>query len=575
MAKITSFMLLLAVAFAGAMAAQGTTPSAAEESFRLMPKTVAPGTNNVAIRLEARSPDLFASESSRTPRLSFSTGVTLVANSFTLLSPSEAQATINVAADAASTVEVRLTVYSVDGKSALRQERGTLGISSKKKVTLGSTSSPNVSAGAVDLSAGDVKLVRVNVDDAQALGDIILDGNAAGDIVINPPTGTVFVTGMVPTVAVESGNAVIQVPRLDPGLGAFRFTILNNAYAATKVRVSNLMVDTSDFGRLGGTAGVLTTSVSGLGMGPGTTGGSAASLVANAHTAIAKLEGNAITDTGLTPEAPAPTTPPTTPTNPGTVNTPTGTNSNPLRNDSRREEDSRRMREEAEAQRRRDEWRNRQNMQPGQSGAQAPGGRPGGSFNPNRWSNPGFRSGEVARSDSGGASPAGGGSSGGASGTGGKSGPLTGGGFVRPSGGGDERPDSPVGEPESSGPTFFGEPLPSDNPADLEDYRSRKPIILRASPKLYFANQDWTPMSGVVLRQGVSGNQRSRVWVVLDRGEDISPNVDIVTISVRFGRILKQVTLTETGATTGVFRCDAAGIEVAAVGVHGEATRMN
>lgn len=562
MIRMYAFVILAVAAASGALA-QTNAASAAEESFRVLPKTLTPGTNNVAIRLEARAPDLFASESSRTPRLSFSTGVTLVANSFRLLGPGEAEATVNVAADAGSTAEARVTIYSVDGKKALRQERGTIGIAAKKTVTLANPAAPNIEAGKVLLYAGVVSLIQTNADEPQQLGDLVIDGKAAGEIVINPPTGTVFVSGMVPTVAVESGTATIQLPRLEPGLGAFRFTIFNNAYAAIKVKVSGIFVNTADFSRLGGTAGTLATSISGFGLGPGVPGASGAQLVTNAHTALAKLEGSAITDTGLTPD-PAPTTPTTpAPTTPGTVNTPATSGSgvsSPRRDSDREASDQRRRAEEAEAQRRRDEWRSRMNnpgsQQPGQSGF--------GRFSSggNRWADGGFRAPPPSPSGSspGGAGAPGSSGGGGSGGTGDSSGSA----FVKMA---SPTPAQTGAARDSVDVPLHRGPLAED-PVTLPDFRLGKPTPLKASNRIWFADRDWNPVAGVVLKDGIAGDQRSRIWIVLERGEDVSTEIDTIDITVRFGQSTRIVTLTETGKATGVFRCDPAGIEVAAVGVH-------
>jgi hypothetical protein len=298
MNRIVSTVILIALAATASLAAQ-TTATPAAESFLVMPKTLAAGSNAQKIRLEAASPDLFASSSSRTPRLSFGPGVTLVDGSFSLLSPSEAEASVNVKADAAGTVEVRLTFYSTDGKTAVRQERGTLGVSVQSSVTLGAPTGGSASGGEVKIRASDVPLVQANNDSPQSLGDIVLEGGVNGELVITPPAGTQFLQGVAPTVSVEQGNANLTNPRLDANLATFRVNVINGSYASIRVRIAGISVDASGFSRLGGTVGALSTSVAGLGLGPGVTGTSQPVLVVNGHTALAKLEGNQIVDTGI------------------------------------------------------------------------------------------------------------------------------------------------------------------------------------------------------------------------------------------------------------------------------------
>lgn len=569
-AVFAAIVAALAVAFAGGGFAQANPASAAEESFRVLPKTVKPESQNVQIRLEAKSADLFASDSARTPRLSFSTGITLVTNSFSLLSPSEATATINVAKEAAGIAEVRLTFYSTDGRSAVRQERGTLGIGNDKEVSLLTSPQTGSSAGSVKLRTSDVKLVQVNVDETQVLGDIILDGNAAGEIVINPPQGTLFVQGQVPTVKIEvpQGTAQVNQAKLDPGLGTFRFTIVNGAFVKVVVTVSNLGVDTSNYGRLGGALGVLSSSVSGLSAGPGMGVISSASLVSNGHTALEKLEGRAITDTGLTPDAaptPNPGTTPT-PTNPGTVSTP---NYGPSGSNTNRNSDAERARREAEreAERRRRDQASRAQ----QGGVSMPGQvNSSSNFGPrtmpaNRWQSDN-RSNVAPPTVTGTTVPPGATASGGSIGS---SGGRTGGGIGRMTSG----PASTSYDREAAKPTSVPTEeagVPAEDPQHEPDYRALAPRKLEVSQRLYFADKDWNAVSGVVLQPNQAGNQETRVWVVLERNSDLTDEIDTVTITLRFGRMSREVKLTETGATTGVFRCDPAGIEVTAIGVAGD-----
>jgi hypothetical protein len=121
-------------------------------------------------------------------------------------------------------------------------------------------------------------------------------------------------------------------------------------------------------------------------------------------------------------------------------------------------------------------------------------------------------------------------------------------------------------------PTFFGG---SDDPASLDshtsardepDYRKGPVTPLAASRRLYFTDRNYRPLAGVVLQQGPAGERESRVWVVLEREPVAAEEAQTVNVLLRIGANYREIKLTETGAGTGVFRCDPAGVDVAMIG---------
>ncbi len=567
---IRTATLLLLVACASTLQAQ-TTPSAAAESFLVMPKTIAAGTNSQKIRLEAASPDMFASSSSRAPRLSFGAGVTLVDGSFILLSPSEAEASVNVLANAAGTVEVRMTFYSTDGKTAVRQERGTLGVSVQSTIALQAPAGGTASGGEVKIRAASIPLLQTNVDTPQMLGDLTLEGGVNGELVITPPVGTQFIQGSVPSVSVTQGNANLTNPRLDASLATFRVNVINGSYATIRVSVSGMTIDTSGYGRLGGQPGALSTSVSGLGLGPGTTGGSQPVAVVNAHTAISKLEGNQIVDTGIGNTPPAGGTDTDTTTPPAAQNTTVGSyvGGSAGASSGRREDRNSTLESLNRARADMDAARNLARTQQ----MQAYNSRLGMPQRPQvrQWQNntdrratPPQPQPQSPPGEAGGAFGAGGGNRSGSGGI-----PM---GLARPEGGpagSDEYPtslgeDGPTALDERNGDSIDGGWSAKDQP----DYRTGKVTPLAASSRLYFTDSKFQPLAGVILQPGPAGERESRVWVVMERspvkGAEEAATLNII---LRIGRNYREVALTETEAGSGVFRCDPSGIDVSMIGM--------
>lgn len=476
--------------------------SSDKESFVIQPGSVDKGAQNIAIRLVANVDGAFASSSSKQPNLTFSAGVTMAAGTFQLLNQNEIQCIINVQESAVGTCEVRLELFSVNGTTILRTLRGTLGIKGEAAVT-----GSQAKAG-----AESVKLVQVNVSKPQAAGALLISGGIAGTVVITAPTGTNF--SELPIASISSGD--INSPKLENTNTVFSFSIGNASLAQVAVRVDNIKYNTQLFGLAGGTEGDLAVEISGAAL------SNQAALVVNAFTAKVSIEGSNDNTTqpentgseesaSTDPNNPASTTPPGRITN----------DSRPL--DSDRRERPRRDRD-------RDNPAGKTPSTAGPTTPPAPPPRPNQAF-PNQ---PGDNRG-------GGRPNVGlGGGSGGAMPVGGAGGSTTGGiGSAKPG----------ATREEASG-KVTGEAVAKE---------------LQVTPGLYFCDKDFKPITALVLDKAVSDEAGGRVWIMLKLAKDKHPDrIETVTVKLTLHGVTRELTLTETGKNTGLFRCAKEGVLVVA-----------
>ncbi|MCC6150110.1 MAG: hypothetical protein IT461_07665 [Planctomycetes bacterium] len=500
---------LLMLALAAPLCAQTPptsipTPQASEskESFVLEPTGLATGAQNATLRLISNTPAGFASSSSRQPEIKFGEGVKLVTGSFKMLNANEAECKVNVDADAMGVSDVSLIFYSVNGTKVLSTQRATLGLLGPAKV------------GAIDVSVESSPVVRVNVTDAQNAGVIVLSGNLSGAVTLSAPTGTRFSRAPSPV----TSKGTIGSPALAENNTQFNF-IINSGQADTVVRVTEISYDTSLFTTTGGVLGALNCAISGAALGGQST------LVANAHTALTTIAGsNDNTD------APADTS------NQGSNSSSSGetTSSGTSQNNPSSGTGASRTRE-TERPSRNDSGNSNRNSggrsvnspaQPG--GGSAPresSAPPPGPANPGVQPAPGGRA-EPPRGPSPGAAPA-------------------------PAGG--SQPRSGGDGSATVGTTKEGEEKP---PAKVEEPK----VVLITTPGIYFCDKDFKPLDILVLNALVSEKAGARVWISVKLKADKTPEVDTISVTLRVCGVSRTLKLTETGKTTGEFRCDSSGV---------------
>lgn len=106
--------------------------------------------------------------------------------------------------------------------------------------------------------------------------------------------------------------------------------------------------------------------------------------------------------------------------------------------------------------------------------------------------------------------------------------------------------------------------------ASVEDLEKTKAISefpqtkkFESSKTLYFADKDFKPLSSVILQATQNKKyHKQKVWVVLERGADLTPEVDTVKVTLRLGGKEREITLKETGAQTAVFHSKKEGIDI-------------
>ncbi|MCK6439345.1 MAG: hypothetical protein L6Q71_04000 [Planctomycetes bacterium] len=468
----------------------GGDPSPEQEAFILAPTSVDAGAENKVIRLIANEDGLFSTSSKKSPELKFGTGITIDSGSFRIINPNEAEATIDVGENTSGGVEVRLNFFSLDGTKIIRQEKATLGV-------IGS-----VTAGqqGIEVSASEIRLVQVNVSTSQVAGSITLSGKVNGQIKAAPPAGTLFVSSNTPQVAVDNASVSLDSVSLNAAEDSFQFTVANPDLHDITVTISNLALDTLNFANLGGAEGNLSTKLSGAPL------GASDISVINAYTALESLEGDDVPqDDNDDSDDDSDDDDDSSDDDSDDDDTATGSSVTTGGNTSSGGNASSKNRNKNKS--------GSDNKSGGDSGPTVYGGNDqGGSTNlpPSSGGGASGRSPDVWKP-----SPA---NSGGAASDGGSS-----------SGGGSA----------SSGTFSDGETKATRDPNDprqAPDYRESEAVELKTSSKLYFADKEFNKLSSIVLDDKEPDEQRTRVWIVLERGEDAA-----------------------------VFHSDAAGIEIAAM----------
>ena len=503
-------LLLLALSgplFSQAPAIPVPQASASKESFVLEPTGLASGAQAATLRMIANTPAGFAASSSKPPEIRFGDGATLVVGSFRLLNTNEAECRVSIDADAMGVIDVSLIFYSVNGTSVLSTQRATLGV-------LGPTKIANI-----DVSVESVSLVRVNVNDAQAAGVIVLTGIVNGAVQLNSPTGARF--SKIPVALTSKGS--ILTPALAEGNSQFNFSVGNGAGESNVVRITEISFDTSVFSISGGTLGALSCELRGAALGGQST------LVTNACTAQTTLAGsNDNTDApvaGTNPTGSSSSSTGTTTPTPATGTTTTGTPSSGGTGRSRESTDPARA-----------------------PAARTPAVRPSTS-QPS-----GGSSGRSSSADN--APPA----------------PVRQPVVDNPPPVRSEAPANPgapravptAGGDSSSKGTGSARWVPTeakeagDSPAATGT--EAKPELV-TTPGLYFCDKDFKPLDIVVLSGLVSDRASARVWIVVKLAKDKNPEaVETIDVTLRVSGTVRTLKLTETGKSTGEYRCDKAGV---------------
>ena len=479
-------------------------PSATKESFVIQPKSLLSGAKNITIRLVSNTPAGFVSSSSKPPLLSFSAGATLVVGSFRMLNSVEAEARVDVDADAFGAVEVALKLFSVNGSKVLSTLRGTLAI----------TGPSEVSGSSASLSVESIELVQVNVSSEQKAGNIVISGSVNGEVRLTAPTGTNFSSQP----KVDGGGSTIERERLEESNTVFAFSIGNPALTEVKVRITEIAYGTQYFGLAGGMEGALACEITGPAL------GGQSALVVNAHTALTTIEGendipDPVDETGSENESDSEDTPPTT----------AGT-SLPVRGTSRS------ITSKGKSPRRADNsgLNNRARGVPGYYGSSAR--RP---VSPRYQSNqkqrtrnfPRYRKKISKRRDS----------------------SLRGAGKPGADLLGDGRVEFVKGDEGDSGRKGVLDVVGADDP------RAR----LQVNTGLRFCNKDFTPIDVMVLNRIVAQEASVRVWVSLTLEKNRNPyKIDTVMVTLKLHGTTRRIQLTETGKDTGEFRCTKEGVLV-------------
>lgn len=486
--------------------AQIPVPAASEskESFVLEPTGLATGAQGAYLRLISNTPAGFTSSSSRVPEIKFGEGATLVVGSFKLLNANEAECRVNLDADAMGICDVSLIFYSVNGTKVLSTQRATLGLLGPTKLA------------GIDVSVESVPVVRVNVTDAQPAGVIVLSGPVNGVVTMAAPTGTRFSKAPVAT----TSKGTINTPALAESNTQFSFSVGNAAREDAVVRITEISYDTTLYTTTGGVLGALNCQIGGAALGGGST------LVANAHTALTTIAGsNDNTDTA----APGSGTQGSGSTNTGGTGTNTsGTSVNNPTSSNRNTSDTR------------DNTNRNRNNQPDNSrtparavngpAVQGGSGNSGGQVPPNAprevpAPQPSYQPPTDRREPP--VNPA------------------------RPAGGA----SAPAASDGSAG---FSKNVPGEERTSTS-VEEPAPVLI-TTPGIYFCDKDFKPLDLVVLNSTISDKAGSRVWICVKLKADKTPEIDTIEVTLRVCGVSRTLKLTETGKTTGEFRCDTAGV---------------
>lgn len=509
----TVLVILTLVACSLPLAAQTVPqtpdPSAEKESFILQPASIQPGAKNFALRLVSNEPGGFSNSSSKPPALTFGAGVTLVAGSFQVLNQNEAQCAVDVDNEVAGTIEVKLELFSVNGTTTLKTLRATLGV----------TGTTPVGGSQAEVGAESVTLVQVNSADPQTAGVIVIKGAVAGSVSVTAPTGCNFAE--LPAATIDNGD--INSPVLAQSNTVFSFSIGNVALNNVTVRVDGIKYNTQFFALAGGVEGGLACEVTGAAL------SNQSALVVNAYTAKTTIEGsNDNTEPPETAPATGSEESASTDTNSTTggasINNPSNSRSlesstNNRNNRNNRDNNSRNSGQV-----------NRATPARASAPRAAPGGR----------NNTGFRN--NSSPPNAGPSPSGG-SSGGATNAGGTGGASSGTGYV--STGDSDTPESSV-----------------DKHVQVTKKKSKK---MQVTPGLHFCDDEFNPITALVLDKTVSGEAGGRVWIMLKLKKDKhADKIETLTVKLSVNGTTRELVLTETGKNTAEFRCGKEGILVVA-----------
>ncbi len=476
------------------------TASDSKESFVLEPTGLASGVQGAYLRLISNTPAGFTSSSSRQPEVKIGDGATLVVGSFKLLNANEAECRVNIEADAMGLCDVSLVFYSVNGTTVLSTQRATLGLLGPTKLA------------GIDISVESAPVVRVNVTEAQPAGVIVLSGQLGGALTLAAPTGTRF--SKAPTALTNKGT--ISGPALAESNTQFSFTI-NSGQADTVVRITEISYDTTLYTTTGGVLGALNCQISGAAIGGSST------LVANAHTALTTIAGSNDNTDSAAPTASAPSSSTNTDTTGGATG---GTSVNNPTSTSRTRDDNR------------DNTNRNRNNQPESSRAPSRPVNNAGGPSPQTASNaprevpppppgqPNYQPPTERREPP--VNPA------------------------RPAPGGATTPSG------SDGSAGFSKTIPGEE--NRSAVAEEPAPVLITTPGLYFCDKDFKPLDLVVLNSTISDKAGSRVWISVKLKADKTPEVDTIEVTLRVCGVSRTVKLTETGKTTGEFRCDKTGV---------------
>ncbi len=483
-------------------------PSPDRESFVVMPSTATRGEANVEIRLVSNTPAGYSHSSSRAPELTVGAGATLVTGSFAILNTNEAKAILNIEQDTASSINLKVNIYAVNGTTVLSTFQATLGVTGKMAVA-GSSAS---------VGADSVKLIVTDSEDDQAAGDVSITGAISGTVSITAPTGTTFAS--IPSAT--SSVADINSPALAENNTVFNFSIGNSGGSDITVTISDILYNTQFFNLIGGVEGDLALEITGGAL------SNQSALVVNAFTAKSTIEGS--NDTAdSTEETPAPDAS----SEESESTTPIGSTYNSSSNSSggnRRGLDS-------------SNGNNRDNRKSNDSGRRSssvPRPAPNAGRQPTRPTS--IRN--VRGS--------------------GRNVPRVGGkrfagkaGSIATDGAGDGGGDGSVEHIQADSAEETDKNGTVSNKLKIEKVRK-----LITAPGLYFTNKHFEPVTAVVMNRFVKDEAGGRIWVVLKKEKNDDAKVETLKVKLTIGGSSREIKLTETSKDSGVFRSNAEGILV-------------
>lgn len=477
-------------------------PSPDKESFVVSPSTVARGAMNVEIRLGNNTPAGYSHSSSRAPDITVGAGATLVVGSFAILNTNEAKAILNIEQDTASSINLRINIYAVNGTTVLNTFQATLGV----------TGTMAVSSSSASIGADNVKLVVIDSEDEQSAGDVSITGAISGTVSITAPSGTTFAS--IPSAT--SGVADVNSPALTDDDTVFSFSIGNPGGGNVTVTISDILYNTQFFNLIGGVEGDLALEITGGAL------SNQSALVVNAFTAKSTIEGN--NDTAdPTEEPPAPNTN----SEESESSAPTGGTNNSSRNSGT---GNRRSLGSSNGNNR----SNRNSNSSGRPSSNAPRPAPNAGRQPNRPTS----TRTVNR--------------------GGRNVPRVGGKRV----GGGADPIAAGGAGNAGGDGTVEHVQADAEDAVSNKLKVEKVRKLVTAPGLYFTNKHFEPVTAVVMNRFVKNEAGGRIWVVLKKEENDDAKIETLKVKLTIGGSSREIKLTETSKDSGVFHSNAEGVLV-------------